>query len=145
MEKEIEKIVLVEEYNFWVPKVINVLGTDYTIKFITVKDDPNSNESKILIKRGFCAFCSQYDKTIILSNFRDNEYNPAYTYQPIEVIIEAYKETLRHELWHACFGCSGLKGNTHSASCFATDEEMIDFLAIQSPKMFEVFKKANIL
>lgn len=142
-----EKIMLVEEYNFWVPKVINVLGTDYTIKFITVKDEYESNAAKILIESGFCAFCSHYDKTIILSNFRDEKFNSAFKYQSLDVIVETYKETLRHELWHAVFYCSGLNNNSHGTgnNSFANDEEMIDFLAIQSPKMFEIFNKANIL
>lgn len=144
---EEEKIMLVEEYNFWVPKVINVLGTDYTIKFITVKDEYESNEAKILMDREFLAYCSHYNNTIILSNLRDEKYNPAYKYQPPEVIIESYKETLRHELIHAFYKCSGLNANAHGTgeNSFANDEEMIDFLAIQTPKMFEVFRKANLL
>ena len=140
-----DKVMLVEEYNFWVPRIINVLGTNYEVKLMDMSADKDTDEGSFITDNDFCAFCNNYDKTIILTNLRDEKWYPTYKHLSLDAIVEAYKETLRHELFHAVFGCCGLKGNSHSSGAFAMDEELIDFLAIQSPKIFEIFKNANIL
>lgn len=61
---------------------------------------------------------------------------------------EAYrKRTLRHELIHAFLNESGLSENASvPADCgWAKHEEMIDWIAIQFPKMVKAFKEAGCL
>ena len=62
-----------------------------------------------------------------------------------EIDIEE-KTTLRHEIFHAFLNESGLQccANQYRGS-WSRNEEMIDFLAIQSPKIFKVFQELDIL
>lgn len=142
---EDNKLILIKELNFWVPSVINVLGTNYNIKLKYISDNLEDSNVKLLVDKGFSAFCNFSSKTIVIGDLNDGGYFPGYRLMSDEDMMECYKETLRHELVHAFFAESGLKGNSHSSEAFASDEELIDFIAIQSPKMFKVFQECNIL
>ena len=52
--------------------------------------------------------------------------------------IKRYNEVLRHEAIHAFFIESGL-------DYYSNNEELVDWLASQFPKMYEVFKEYNCL
>lgn len=56
------------------------------------------------------------------------------------------KKVLRHEITHAFLGESGLR--ECSLICdggWANNEEMVDWFAIQSPKIFKVFQELTLL
>ena len=56
------------------------------------------------------------------------------------------KKTLRHELIHAFLAESGLSANALSNyTSWAENEEMVDWIAIQFPKILEVFKEVDCL
>lgn len=56
------------------------------------------------------------------------------------------KKTLRHEIMHAFLNESGLSDSSNRFDgAWAKNEEMVDWLAIQAPKIFSTFKKMNIL
>ena len=56
------------------------------------------------------------------------------------------KETLRHEIIHAFLFESGLQSSSAVLETgWACNEEMIDYFAIQSPKIFEAFKEVDCL
>jgi predicted SprT family Zn-dependent metalloprotease len=58
--------------------------------------------------------------------------------------INAQKEVMRHEIVHAFLYESGLGYSTHIPNCaWAVNEEMVDWIAIQTPKMAKVFKQAG--
>ena len=40
---------------------------------------------------------------------------------------------------------SGLDSNSNSADSWATNEEMVDWFAIQSPKIFKVFNELKLM
>jgi hypothetical protein len=54
-------------------------------------------------------------------------------------------EVLRHEIIHAFLYESGLDSNSQGTDSWARNEEMTDWLAIQSPKIFRVFKDLHLL
>lgn len=54
------------------------------------------------------------------------------------------KENLRHEIIHAFLLESGLGYNIEHKE-YGHEETMIDWLAIQSPKIFKAFKEAGCL
>lgn len=57
-----------------------------------------------------------------------------------------YKKVLRHELMHAFLNESGLSANSTVPDCaWAKNEEMVDWFAIQSPKIFKVFSEAGCM
>lgn len=60
---------------------------------------------------------------------------------------EAYrKKTLRHEIMHAFLNESGLSDDSNRFDgAWAKNEEMVDWFAIQSPKIFKVFVELGIL
>lgn len=52
---------------------------------------------------------------------------------------------LRHEIIHAYLEESGLSANSNMISAWALNEEMVDWLAIQSPKIFVTFQEVGCL
>lgn len=55
------------------------------------------------------------------------------------------KNVMRHEILHAFLFESGLSENAGFSGCWATNEEMVDWFAIQSPKIFAVYQNLGIL
>lgn len=105
---------------------ISILGTEYIIKKQTEKDNP-----KLVNANGLCETCS---KEIIINDFEvDNN-----TLDNVDVYRD---KVLRHEVIHAFFHESGLDSN----SDYARNEELVDWIAIQFPKMYKVFKELGVL
>ena len=118
-------------------RIINVLGTDYTIEI------HKTSEDEILKKNRLSGYCSEYGKLIVIADMSEEDYYPDMTEQEQK---ECYKETLRHEITHAFFNESGLSNSANEIeSSSAKNEEMIDWIAIQSPKMFKIFKELDII
>ena len=58
--------------------------------------------------------------------------------------LETYtRKVMRHEIVHAFLRESGIWNNSHSTKSWATDEELTDWIAIQSPKLHRAFKEAG--
>ena len=71
---------------------------------------------------------------------------PDYKEHTEEDLKAIEKETLRHELIHAFLNESGLSySSLNYSSAWAKNEEMIDFFAIQFPKIVKVFKELKII
>ena len=106
---------------------INILGTEWTI--ITCKEE----ESELLNGkyRDGCTDNSAHQIFIC-------EKKPDCELQDYEMWK---KLSLRHEIFHAFLFESGLAEN----STWAQNEEMVDWIAIQFPKLLEAFKAADAL
>lgn len=60
--------------------------------------------------------------------------------------LESYqKSVMRHEIIHAYLYESGLDASSCKPVSWATNEEMVDWFAIQSPKIFQTFKECDCL
>lgn len=110
-------------------QTVNILGTEYTVETQSEKDNPKLKECDGL--------CDQYSKRIVISDFDGAEDDVMC----VENLGEYKKKVLRHEVYHAFFGESGLRSN----SDYAENEELVDWLAIMFPKIFKVFQELNIL
>ena len=56
------------------------------------------------------------------------------------------KRVLRHEIIHAFLNESGLSDSSNQyAGAWAKNEEMVDWFAIQSPKIFKVYLELGLL
>lgn len=55
------------------------------------------------------------------------------------------KSVMRHEIIHAFLAESGLEANSNSCDAWATNEEMVDWFAIQAPKIYVAFVDAGCL
>lgn len=114
---------------------INILGTTYTIKY------KNYEEELDFKKMNACGLCDMMTKTISICNLNTA---PDFVDADENYLNISYKETLRHEIMHAFLYESGLNTEGHGTSNWSTDEEIIDWFAIQSPKIFKVFESLGV-
>ena len=106
---------------------VNILGTGYKI----IKVDPNTDDKRLEDANGYCDY---YAKEIVAIKYKETE-------ESFKDIYAFNRKTLRHEIVHAFLAESGLRGNCD----WARAEEMVDWIAIQFPKMLKAFKEANAL
>lgn len=109
---------------------VDILGTRYTIEI------HDADEDECLKENSLDGYCSYLRKLIVLADFK--KLYPKWTDDEREVY---QKHILRHELIHGFFNESGLQ----ECSCringsWADNEEMVDWIAIQFPKMLEAFR-----
>lgn len=118
-------------------KKVDVLGVTYTIKRVC------DGQDEYMTKMHFCGYCDADSKVIAVLDLRSV---PEWKDEDQERIEIREKETLRHELIHAFLDESGLKWNTFAPErAWAKNEEMIDWFAIQTPKLIKAFKEADCL
>jgi hypothetical protein len=109
---------------------IKILGTKWTIKCDSEENDP--------ALEGSDGYCDNSIKTIVIRNLEKSQYSLKD--------LEAYtKKVLRHEIVHAFLFESGLAMNSSESESWATNEEMVDWIAIQGPKIYSAWKDASAL
>lgn len=116
---------------------IDILGTEYRIETHKVSEDSYMEE------KGLAGYCEEENKLIVVADMSEEKYFVSMD----EKAQETYrKKTLRHEIMHAFLNESGLSDSSNRFDgAWAKNEEMVDWLAIQAPKIFSTFKKMNIL
>lgn len=112
------------------PRTINVMGTDIRVEFRNQADD-----KKLSHADGY--FDHSTDLIVVVIPEPDEN--------TVENLERYQKKVLRHELTHAFLHESGLYASSGSADAWASNEEMVDWFAIQSPKIFRVFQKEGLL
>lgn len=115
---------------------VNILGTDY--KITKKKYDEDADFEKLEC----CGYCDSVTKEIIHCDM--NTY-PNYESESSEYITGVERSTLRHEVIHAFLSESGLEQSTLSVDSWARNEEMVDWFALQSPKIFKAFMNAGVI
>ena len=116
---------------------LNVLGTDYTI---TVK---KYDEDEAFKRRSIDGYCDGWTKEIVVC---DLTTHPGWEYDPTEEAIIAQKESIRHEIVHAFLDESGLGYSASNIdSAWSKNEEMVDWFALQGPKIYKAWQEAGAL
>lgn len=110
-------------------KKISILGVNYILTVTNKADD-----SRLETCDGLC---DETVKELLVDNYIDDVDDPT-SKKNLAVQIQKNK---RHEIIHAFLFESGLAEN----SSWAQNEEMVDFFAIQFPKLLETFKAADAL
>lgn len=109
-------------------KKVNILGTEYTIEELSEEQDESLEKCD-----GYC------DKTthriVVCKKNKECDLGDFKQYQ---------NKTLRHEIIHAFFFESGLAENFKNEQ-FGISETIVDWFAIQSPKIFKIFQELDIL
>lgn len=124
-------MVLLEEKD----SVVSILGSDWSIVFRTAdEDDALKNDCF-----GYADDCLRM--IIILKCVEPSE--PLDIGMPGQSINQ--KRVLRHEIIHAFLSESGLAVSSLPAESWAINEEMVDWFARMSPKIFDVYKSLEIL
>lgn len=107
---------------------VSILGTEYQILFKNREENKFLNDCDGYVDRSI--------KKIVISN-KDNDCE-------IEDFPSYQKKCLRHEIIHAFMEESGLSVNFEHKP-IGIDETMVDWFAIQSPKIFKVFQELDII
>lgn len=116
---------------------ISVLGTDYTVRYVNYEDDDYARRENV---SGYCDFAELrivviYDASIPIHSDCAPAANRIYE-----------KETLRHEIIHAFLFQSGLDAAAFPYSgSWARNKEMIDWFAMQGPKILKAWQEADAL
>lgn len=103
---------------------IDILGTPYNIKFQT------SNENVKLDTLDANGLAELYSKELIIRTGYEDDPNS------FKNITEFREKVLRHEVLHAFFHECGL-------DCYGDDKTLVNFLALQFPKMQAIMEKAK--
>jgi len=103
---------------------VDVLGTQYTVQFSTQSENPLLEECD-----GYC------DPSVHLCVVRKFGEPKGFDQQDLDSVT---RKNIRHELIHAFLSESGLWAN-----CDWAKEEMVDWLAIQFPKLLKAFTECK--
>lgn len=114
---------------------VNILGTTYAI-YTGVKREEDKNLD------GLIGFCNHFTKSISVVDLDSDENGDAISYV---VKRETIKDTLRHEIIHAFIHESGLWSCALPVNSWADNEEMVDWIALQFPKMLKAMQEADAL
>lgn len=116
---------------------INILGIEYRIETHKVSEDSYLEDNKL------SGYCGEEEKLIVVADMSEEKYFTGMD----EKAQEAYrKRVLRHEIMHAFLNESGLSDSSNQyGGAWAKNEEMVDWFAIQSPKIFKVYTELGIL
>lgn len=116
---------------------INILGTEYSI---VVK---KYNEDETFERHSIEGYCDDWTKQIVVC---DMSTYKGWEHEPPETIVAAQKETLRHEIVHAFFGESGLACSSNTVEGpWAKNEELVDWIAMQGPKIYKAWQETGAL
>lgn len=118
-------------------KYVNVLGTKYLIRRV------DCGEDEYMDKMRFSGYCDAVAREIVILNLKST---PEWKNDKAEVINIMEKTTMRHEIVHAFLNESGLQWNSFAPdSAWAKNEEMVDWIALQGPKIFEAWQKVGAM
>jgi hypothetical protein len=118
-------------------KHVNVLGTAYDIKKVKI------SECELLKEKHWCGSCNELTHTILIGDASEEEFFGKLSEEEQELIT---KQILRHEITHAFLNESGLQASSAEwGAGWAHNEEMIDWIALQFPKMLKAFEEAGCL
>lgn len=112
---------------------VNILGSEWSVKFGNEKEYPNlakmdgytDSSTKDIVVDDMKTSCGQVGSKADLESYQ--------------------KQVVRHEIIHAFLLESGLDSNSNSADSWAVNEEMVDWFAIQTPKIFKLFYEWKLI
>ena len=108
---------------------VNILGTEYEILTKSAEEEPYLKKCD--------GFCDRSMKKIVIGKFEPDPDGST-------VDLEWYRrKVLRHEIVHAFLHESGLEENSLEVEIWARNEEMVDWIAIQFPKILKAFQDAD--
>lgn len=105
---------------------VNVMGVEYALQIADESTDPRL--------KGKDGYCDTSVKVCVVDAMDESGVDAKQN-------MEAYQNSVaRHEIIHAFLYESGL-----DACSWGANEEMVDWLAIQFPKLLQAFKEADAL
>lgn len=112
---------------------VNILGSEWNVKFGNKKEYPNLTNID--------GYTDLSIREIVVDDMEASQGQIG-----TKADLESYqKQVVRHEIIHVFLLESGLDSNSNSADSWAVNEEMVDWFAIQSPKIFKVFNELKLM
>ena len=116
---------------------VNILGTDYEIIVLKYEEDERFKD------RSIDGYCDAVLKRLVLC---DMHTWPKWDKETDEFIDVCRRRTLRHEIVHAFFEESGLSDSAlRFDGAWAGNEELVDWIAAQGPKIHDAWQAAGAL
>lgn len=116
---------------------INVLGTPYSLMVKKYSDD------EVFDRKRICGYCDYHAKEIVICDMHTYK---EWEHESEKTISNAQKSIVRHEIVHAFLDESGLCENSNSFDgAWATNEEMVDWFAVQGAKIYQAWMEADAL
>ena len=112
---------------------VNVLGTEYSIELLTKGQDEYLKQVD--------GYCDKTSKRIVVREQDESDKKDVGVIDNYDVYL---RTVLRHEILHAFLFESGLRNN-FSHPEWGHYETMIDWVAVQFPKILEAFKQVDCL
>jgi hypothetical protein len=106
---------------------VNILGTEYTIRFV-----PEEKDSEL---KDWDGYCDETAKEIVVKQYKRGEPGSKKNLELQE------QKNHRHEIIHAFLSESGLAENSE----WAQNEEMVDWIAKQAPKLVRAWQEVGAL
>lgn len=107
---------------------VSILGTTYTIQELSVAEDISLKDCD--------GYCDKTDRRIVIAKKKED--------CDLGNFEQHRKKTMRHEIIHAYFNESGLAENFEN-NLYGISETLVDWFAIQSPKIYKTFKELDVL
>lgn len=118
-------------------QTVNILGNEYKIEV------HKWGEDELLKNYSRSGYTCDSEPTIVIADFDDTEIFEFHSEKDKDLYT---KKILRHEIIHAFLTNSGLDScSFKSNSAWAENEEMVDWIAIQFPKMQKAFEEVGAL
>ena len=116
---------------------VSILGTEYSINVKKYEED------RLFEDTGFGGYCDSEMREIVVCDFNTH---PAFIGYSQEACDRVQRKCIRHEIVHAFFAESGLDTNSNeNCGPWAVNEEMIDWITIQGPKIYHAWDEAGAL
>ena len=116
---------------------LNILGTEYEV----IKK--KYNEDEVFERRSIAGYCDGYAKKIVVCDMKTYK---GWEHEEAATIEQCEKLNMRHEIVHAFFNESGLQDSSlQFEGGWARNEELIDWIAIQAPKIYKVYEEVGCL
>lgn len=111
-------------------KKIDILGSEWTVKLLPKTVDPILEDCD-----GYCDWTMRKIVVEDITGFGSSLGD-----------LKAYhNKVLRHEIVHAFLFESGLYENSQEIDAWARNEEMVDWIARQGPKIYKAWEAAGAL
>lgn len=106
---------------------VNILGAEYTVYIVP--------ENEAIEMDSYDGFCDETAREITVKRYIRGRTGEK------KHLDQQERKNLRHEILHAFLFESGLAEN----SDWAQNEELIDWFAIQAPKIMKVWQEAEVI
>lgn len=96
----------------------------------------------MLKNNSWAGYCCGEKPLIVIADLDDEKH---FSFHDEAEKDSYFKSSLRHEIIHAFLNESGLKDNFEHANQMGHEETMVDWIAIQFPKIAAVYQKLEIM